>query len=137
MVWHNLVALITTEERDSREKTWIPGPVLPGGDWTIELPTHNWATNTLLTPENFVQIGPSNQRLFMSFWNTDRQSNKSPLYHRWVRGIFLFALKFLPFHSLHFIQYNPWLKCNKIKIVSNQNISIFENWLCLDCALTL
>ena len=67
----------TLEEIDSREKDCTyAGPVLTGGDWTLVLPTPKLAATSLLIPENFVQIGPSIQKLFMIFQNTDRPTHK-------------------------------------------------------------
>ena len=40
------------------------------------LPTTKLAAPSLLSPENFVQIGPSIQKLFMIFPNTDTQAQK-------------------------------------------------------------
>ena len=51
------------------------GPVVTGGDWALVVPTPKLAATSLLSPENFVQIGPSVQKLFMIFQNTDTQTN--------------------------------------------------------------
>ena len=78
-VWNRIGTQVprTMEEIDSREKDCTyAGPVLTGGDWTLVLPTPKLAATSLLIPENFVQIGPSIQKLFMIFQNTDRQTQK-------------------------------------------------------------
>ena len=59
------------------------GPVLQGGDWALVLPAPKLAATSLLSFENFVEIGPSVQKLLMIFQNMDAQTytNESPLYH--------------------------------------------------------
>ena len=57
--------------------------------WGLDMGTsHPIATNQT-TPENFVQVGSSIQKLFTIFQNTDtqteRHTNESPLYHIWVK----------------------------------------------------
>ena len=53
--------------------------VLTGGYWALVLPTTKLIATSLLSPEIFVQIGPSVQKLFMIFPNTDTQTN-----HPWT-----------------------------------------------------
>ena len=91
------------------------GQVLPGGDWALVLPTHKLATTSLLSPENFVKISSSVQKLFMIFQNTDRQRQ---------------TLFFLPFtHSVSFRIMKSWCKRVKMsfwlfKIIVLDNIQV-------------
>ena len=59
-----------------RGKGLDAGLVLPSGDWALVLPTPNLAATSLLSPENFVQITPSIQKLFVIFQNTDGQTHR-------------------------------------------------------------
>ena len=52
------------------------GPVLSDGDWALVLPTPKLASTSLQSPEKFVQMNPSIQKLVMIFQNTDAQSNQ-------------------------------------------------------------
>ena len=91
----------THDNRGDRlqEKGLYAGPYLTGGDWALVLPTTKLAATSLQSSENFIQIGPSIQKLFMIFQNTDRQS------HKWINPVPYmgmaknYALFFLPFHS--------------------------------------
>ena len=56
-------------------KALYAGPVVTGGEWALALPTPKLAATSLLSPENFVQIGPAIQKLFMIFQNADTQTN--------------------------------------------------------------
>ena len=51
------------------------GQVLTGEDWALELTTKKLAATSLLSTENFIQISPSVQKLFMNFQNTDRPTD--------------------------------------------------------------
>ena len=111
MVCHDTVALMATG------KGLYACPVPAGGDWAQVLPTQWLPGTNQTTPENFAWIGPSVQKLFRIFQNTDtqmdRHTNKSPLYSVRVQVNFLpcfstFSLttfaSFAP--SLHFIHDN-------------------------------
>ena len=50
-----------------------PGQVLPGEDWVVVLPTQKLLVTNQATPENFIHIGPSDQKLTNIFQNTGRQ----------------------------------------------------------------
>ena len=58
-------------EARPQEKGLETGPVLQGGDWALVLPTFKLVSTSLLSPENFVQIGTYVQKLFMIFQKTD------------------------------------------------------------------
>ena len=45
-------------------------------DWAGVLPSQKLLNSNLVTPENFVQFHPSVQKLFMIFFNTDRQTDR-------------------------------------------------------------
>ena len=45
---------------------------LPRSDWAGVLPTQKFLNSNLVTPEKFLQFGPSIQKLFMIFLITDR-----------------------------------------------------------------
>ena len=49
---------------------------LPHRDWAGVLPTQKFLYSNLVTPESFVQLCPSIQKLFMIFFNTDRWTHK-------------------------------------------------------------
>ena len=52
------------------------GQGLPHRDWAGVLPTQTFINSNLVTHEIFVQFCPSDQKLFMIFHNTDRQTHK-------------------------------------------------------------
>ena len=68
------------------------------------LPTKKFYETNLEIPENFVQIRPSVQQLFIIFFVTDRWKdgltnsilNESPLYPIWLQAEFFSAMFFLP-----------------------------------------
>ena len=68
--------------------------------WELVLPTTKLAATSLQSPENLVKIGPSVQKLFMIFQNTDaqtdRQTNHPCTIYRYVRAKNIYALFFLP-----------------------------------------
>ena len=68
----------THDNRGDRlqEKGLYAGPYLTGGEWALVLPTTKLAATSLQSSENFIQIGPSIQKLFMIFQNTDRPTHK-------------------------------------------------------------
>ena len=53
------------------------GQVVTGGDWALVLLTTKLAATSLLSSENFVQIGPSIQVVN----DFPKHTNVSPLYH--------------------------------------------------------
>ena len=52
------------------------GQGLPHRDWAGVLPTQMFLNSNLITPENFIQLHPSVQKLFMIFFNTDAQTDR-------------------------------------------------------------
>ena len=58
------------------------GQGLLSGDWAVVLPNQMLLVTKQATPENFVQIGPSVQKLFMVFCSMDRETHK--LHTKWI-----------------------------------------------------
>ena len=61
------------------------GQVLPGGDWTVVLPTQKLLDTNLATPESFTPIGLPIQNLVYIIQSTKTPNHKhtAPLYGNW------------------------------------------------------
>ena len=87
---------------------------LPGEDWAEVLPIQKLLETNQVTPENFMQIGLSVQKLFMIVCRSDAQTHK--LHTTWITP--------LPDTGMGGIFYTPFFY-------------LFTHYVCLLCLLTL
>ena len=128
MVCHDTGALMATG------KGLYACPVPAGGDWAQVLPTQWLPGTNQTTPENFAWIGPSVQKLFRIFQNTDTQTNHPFTVYGYR---LIFCPVFLPFHSLRLLALLPHSISFTIISFKSTLIKVISKWPATRFAATL